>query len=64
MFRIECLWFLGGEGIICVLFVHCFVVLTSDPAVVSAEERLRITVKRCGWTLIWVGINTYAAILG
>lgn len=56
MFRIECLWFLGGEGIICVLFVHCFVVLTSDPALVSAEERLRITVKRCGWTLIWVGI--------
>lgn len=64
MLRVACLWFLGGEGVICVLFVHYFVVLPSDPAVVSAEERLRSTGKRCGWTFIWVGIITCAATLG
>lgn len=62
MFRMACLRFRGGEGIICVLFVHYFVVLTSDPAVVSAKEPLRITVKRCGWTLTWVKWNTWLTL--
>lgn len=48
MFKITRLRYLGGEGLICVLFVYYFVVLTSDPAVVSAKERLRSAVKKGG----------------
>lgn len=45
-------WFRGGEGTICVLFVHYFPVLTSDLAAISAKERLWSTVKGCGRTMM------------
>lgn len=47
MLRFWRLWFRGGEGTICVLFVHDFKVSTSDPAAISTKERLRGAEKGC-----------------
>lgn len=52
MLRFWRLWFCGGEGSICVLFVHYFKVLTSDPATISTKERLRSAEKGCERTLM------------
>lgn len=52
MLRFWRLWFRGGEGTICVLFVHYFKVLTSDPAAISTKERLRSAEKGCESTLM------------
>lgn len=45
MLRFWRLWFGGGEGSVCVLFVHYFKVSTSDPAAISTKEGLGIAEK-------------------
>lgn len=52
MFKITRLRYLGGKGLICVPFVYYFVVLTSDPAVVTEKECLRSAVKK-----VWIDFD-------